>query len=240
MAGRKKVLETGEWKASLNDAVHAVPELQDVRGLCWADHPGLKEEVEDIWRDYLRAKTRPVLDLPHPQVSEAFKKAQEKTIKFRRDLAHNGLLSADSNERRLQRAAAIGALIPRDDIEESCESPLRRLDAAQQEAAEQLHRADIALGELIAAQTEVNARLQKAESTEYTNAELRDFARLRIAETFRAAGILATSSQTGVLVLVLMQLEQRDNEDSAEDAKQRRYLSSELSKLLRMQSHYCG
>lgn len=233
MAGRKKVLETGEWKAGVNDAVHAAPELRDVRGLCWADNPGLKEEVEDIWRTYQRVISRPVLDLPLPQVSDAFKKMQAQTVKFRRDLVHNELLSADSNERRLKRAAAIGALIPGYGAEESDENPLRRLDAAQQEVAEQLHRTDMALGKLIAAQNELNAGLQKAESTDYTNAELRDFARPRIAEAFSAAGILATSSQTGVLVLVLMQLEQRDSEDGTEDAKQRRYLSSDLSKLLR-------
>ena len=233
MAGRRKVLETGERKTGVNDAMEGVPELKDVRDLCRAHHPGLKEEVEDVWRNYLHAVSRPVGDLPLYKVVETFKRAQEKTVKFRRDLVHSQLLSADSNQRRLQRAAAIGALIPGEDAAESDEGPLRRLDAAQQEVAEQLHRVDMALGELIAAQNAVNERLQKAESTDYTNAELRDCARLRIAEALRAAGIDATSRQTGALVLILRKLEQRGSEDGPDDEKQRRHLSSELSKLLR-------
>jgi len=226
MARRRHVLETGEEKALDQDAEIEVPQLGNVPGVSWAEHPGLKVEIEKIWRDYLQALSRPVIDLPVSKVVCVFQKAQDRTVAFERDVVHDQMLSANSYDRRLLRAAVAGALSPGAVADESDGGSLQRFDAARDRVADALHELDMAQGEILAA-------LQAAESTDDTDAELRDNARERIVKALRSRGIEATTDRNGPLVLLLMQLEQKETEDAEEDEKRRRNLSSDLAKLLK-------
>lgn len=221
MARRRNVLETGEFKALDQDTEIEVPDLGCVPRISWAAHPGLKAEIEKIWREYQKALSRPVIDRPVAKVVGVFKKAQDRTVAFERDVVHDQMLSANSNERRLLRAAVTGALSLG---AAAGESALQRLDAARNRVAKALHELDMAQGEIIAA-------LQAAESTDYTDAELRENARERIVKALRSREIEATTDRNGPLVLILMQLEQKDSDDADKDEKRRRNLSSELAKL---------
>ena len=228
MARRRNVLETGEFKDKGSEARICAPELRDLpKRITWAEHPELKAEIEEIWRNYLTALSRPVVDLPKAKAISAFEKAMRKTDAFRREVVHNRLLSKDSNERLALRAAAIGALVSAGAKNGTDKAhSFRALDAALQQAGEAVHTVDMALGEILQA-------LQDAEATDYTDAELHNIARSRVGDALKAHGLEATTDRNGLLVLILMQLEGRDSDDAGEDEKQRRYLSSELSKVLR-------
>lgn len=226
MARRRNALETGEFKALDQDKEIEVPDLGCVPRISWAAHPGLKAEIEKIWREYRKALSRPVIDLPVSKVVGIFQKAQDRTVAFKRDVVHDRMLSAISYDRRLLRAAVAGALSPGAVADESDGGSLQRLDAARDRVADALHELDMALGEILAA-------LKGAESTDDTDAELRDNARERIVKALRSRGIEATTDRNGPLVLLLMQLEQKETEDAEEDEKRRRNLSSDLAKLLK-------